>query len=216
MIREKSFGLQNIDMLLTSNLPLVLMVDASDFAIGATLHQIRDGIFQPLAFFSKKLSSAEKNYSTYDRELLSAYSVKHFQYMLERRDFPIYTDHKPLTFMFKQRSDKTSPRQIRHISFIGQFTTDIRYISGQENMVADACSRIVSISMQPTCTMEDTAAAQQGDEELSQLKQSSSLVFQTVALPNGLDLFCDASQKDLRPYIPLIGTDRQFSTPFTT
>jgi cleavage and polyadenylation specificity factor subunit 1 len=62
------------------------MVDASDFAIGASLHQIRDGIFQPLAFFSKKLSSAEKNYSTYDRELLAAYSaVKHFQYMLEGR-----------------------------------------------------------------------------------------------------------------------------------
>jgi cleavage and polyadenylation specificity factor subunit 1 len=122
--------------------------------------------------------------------------------MLEGHDFPNYTDHKPLAFMFKQRSDKASPRQIRHISFIGQFTTDIRYISGQENMVVDACSLIVSISMQPTCTMEDLAAAQQGDEELSQLKQSSSLVFQTVALPNGLDLICDASQKELRPYIP--------------
>jgi hypothetical protein len=36
----------------SSNLPLVLMVDASDFSIGASLHQIRDGIFQPLAFFS--------------------------------------------------------------------------------------------------------------------------------------------------------------------
>jgi hypothetical protein len=77
---------------------------------------------------------------------------------LEGRDFPIYKDHKALTFMFKQRSDKASPRQIRHISFIGQFTTDIRYISGQGNIVADA-----SISMQPTCTMEDIAAAQKGE-----------------------------------------------------
>jgi hypothetical protein len=50
--------------------------------------------------------------------------------------------------------------------------------------------------------MEDIAAAQQGDEGLSQLKQFSSLVFQTVALPNALDLICDASQEDLRPYIP--------------
>ncbi|KAG8201266.1 hypothetical protein JTE90_016752 [Oedothorax gibbosus] len=41
--------------------PLALHVDASDFAIGGALHQIIDGELQPLAFFSRKLSPAEKH-----------------------------------------------------------------------------------------------------------------------------------------------------------
>jgi hypothetical protein len=69
MIKEKSFGLQKIEAfnvlknsladaaLLahpSSNLPLVLIVDASDFAIGASLHQIRDGIFLQEALECRK------------------------------------------------------------------------------------------------------------------------------------------------------------------
>ncbi|KAG8192181.1 hypothetical protein JTE90_027819 [Oedothorax gibbosus] len=83
--------------------PLALHVDASDFAIGGALHQVIDGELQPLAFFSRKSSPAEISYSAYDPELLAAYSsVKHFRHMLEAREFIIYTDHKPLTFAFRQ------------------------------------------------------------------------------------------------------------------
>ncbi|GFW79166.1 retrovirus-related Pol polyprotein from transposon 297 [Trichonephila clavipes] len=51
--------------------PLALHVDASDYAIGGALHQVVDSELQPLAFsFSRKLTSSEKSYSAYDRELL--------------------------------------------------------------------------------------------------------------------------------------------------
>ncbi|GFT37974.1 retrovirus-related Pol polyprotein from transposon opus [Trichonephila clavipes] len=49
--------------------PLALHVDASDYAIGGALHQVVDSELQPLAFFSRKLTSSEKSYSAYDREL---------------------------------------------------------------------------------------------------------------------------------------------------
>lgn len=52
---------------------LNLTIDAS--AVGAALEQIIDGKIQPLAFFFKKLSTAEKKYSTYDRELLAVYKA---------------------------------------------------------------------------------------------------------------------------------------------
>ena len=52
----------------------------------------------PSVFYSKKLSNAEKKYSAFNRELLAAYScLRHFRFMLEGRDFTIFTDHKPLT-----------------------------------------------------------------------------------------------------------------------
>ena len=61
---------------------LSLTADASDIAVGAVLGQ---GASQaPLAFFSKKLSAAERKYSAFDKELLALYlSVKHFRPALE-------------------------------------------------------------------------------------------------------------------------------------
>ena len=93
---------------------LSLMTDASDIALGAVLQQCKDSVSQPLAFFSRKLNPAETRYSAYDRELLAIYSaIRHFRYLLEGRHFTIFTDHKPLVYAFRQKTDKCSPRQLR-------------------------------------------------------------------------------------------------------
>ena len=115
------------------------MTDASDTAVGAVLQQQIDGDWQPIAYFSKKLRPAETRYSTFDRELLAIYlAIKHFRHFVEGREFHIATDHKPLTFALSTASDKYTPRQIRHLDYIAQFSTDIRYIAGHHNLVADA------------------------------------------------------------------------------
>ncbi len=67
--------------------------------VGAVLQQQVGQHWQPLGFFSKKLSKSEVNYSTFDRELLAAVSgIKHFRTRLEGRPFELWTDHKPLIF----------------------------------------------------------------------------------------------------------------------
>ncbi|GFW19420.1 retrovirus-related Pol polyprotein from transposon 17.6 [Trichonephila clavipes] len=127
--------------------PLSLHVDASDYAIGGALHQVVNSELQPLAFFSRKLTSSEKSYSAYDRELLAIYSaIRHFRYMLEARDFTVFTDHKPFTYAFRQKSDKCSPRQIHQLDFISQFTTNIVHIPGSDNIAADVLSRVSAIT----------------------------------------------------------------------
>lgn len=65
--------------------------------------------------------------------------------MLEGRQFTIFTDHKPITYAFAQDPLKNSPLQARHVEFIGQFTTDIRYVKGEQNVVADTLSRINTV-----------------------------------------------------------------------
>ena len=88
------------------------------------------------------MSTAQQKYSAYDRELLLIYeAVKHSRHMLEARRFVIFNEHKPLTYVFSHRRDKCTPRQFNHLDYISQFTTDIRHISGQDNVVADAVSR---------------------------------------------------------------------------
>ena len=82
-------------------------------------------------------------YSTFDRELLALYlGVKHFRHFLEGRQFTAYTDHKPLTFCMAICLDTWSNRQQCHISYISEFTTDIRHIQGKEKYVADSLSRV--------------------------------------------------------------------------
>jgi len=72
-------------------------------------------------------------------------ATKYLRHMVEGRPFFIFTDHKPLTYAFQQRRDKISPRQFRHLEFIGQFSTDFRHVSGQDNVVADTLSTANSV-----------------------------------------------------------------------
>ena len=87
--------------------PLNITCDASNFAVGGVLQQYMDNVWQPPSFFSKKLNSAEKRYSAFDRELLAVYAtIRHFRHNLEGRNFFVNTDHKPLTFVM---SSATKP-----------------------------------------------------------------------------------------------------------
>ncbi|GFV44939.1 transposon Tf2-11 polyprotein [Trichonephila clavipes] len=189
----------------SSSAPLALHVDASDYAIGGALHQVVDSELQPLAFFFRKLTSSEKSYSAYDRELLAIYSaIRHFRYMLEARDFTVFTDHKPLTYAFRQKSDKCSPRQIRQLDFISQFTTNIVHIPGSENIAADVLSRVSAITFPSQIDYDCIAETQQTDQELHTLIASgTSLELKKVTFPNSsTEIMCDLSTGTARPYIP--------------
>lgn len=181
---------------------LGLVTDASDTAIGAALQQQRNGIWEPLAFFSRKLSPAQQKYSPYDRELLAIYeAIKYFRYMLEARHFTVFTDHKPICFAFNSRKDKCSPRQFRHLDLIAQFTTDIQHISGKDNVVADTLSRVEAI-VKPI-DMATLAKSQVSDTELQQvLDGSTSLSLKKICIPGTRDqVYCDESTGTPRPYV---------------
>ena len=123
----------------TPGAPTCVMTDACDVAVGAVLQQYCNGQWCPISFLSKALKPAETRYSTFDRELLAVYlALKHFQYFLEGREVHILTDHKPLTYALSARADRYSPRQIRHLDFIAQFTSDLRHVQGSLNAAADA------------------------------------------------------------------------------
>ncbi len=98
--------------------------------------------WEPLGFFSRKLEPAQVKYSAFDHELLACYlGIHHFRYMLEGRQFTIFTDHKPLTFALKRSSDPWTARQCRQLAFVAECTSDIRHMAGKDNVVADALSR---------------------------------------------------------------------------
>lgn len=128
------------------NAELVLACDASNVAMGAVLQQKDGDFWKPLGFFSRNFNLAQRNYATYDRELLAIHqAIRHFRPYIEGRNFVVWTDHKPLTFAFQQKLETSTPLRIRLVNYISQFTTEIRHISGTENDVADAFSRLEEI-----------------------------------------------------------------------
>lgn len=182
---------------------LALVTDASDVAIGAVLQQLRDDVWEPLAYFSRKLSPCQRNYSPYDRELLAIYeAIKYFRHMVEARHFSVYTDHKPICFAFHERKLNCSPRQFRHLDYISQFTTDIRHISGKNNVVADTLSRIEELAA--PIDLANLAQDQEVDEELGQYltQNNSSLRLKKMKYPGSkVPLYCDISTPTPRPFI---------------
>jgi cleavage and polyadenylation specificity factor subunit 1 len=195
--------------------PIALVTDASTTATVAVLQQRTHNTWQPLTFFSKKMSTSQQKYSAYDRELLAIYeAVKHFRHMLEARHFVISTDHKPLTCAFSQKRDKCSPRQFNHLDYISQFTTDIRHISGQDNVVADALSRVEAV-----CTpvsSEPLVEAQTSNAELTALLQgTTALRLEKIQVPGSdVSVHCDTSTTRPRPTYPK-HSDEKCSTPST-
>ncbi|GFY55530.1 transposon Tf2-6 polyprotein [Trichonephila inaurata madagascariensis] len=188
----------------TPNQQLCLLVDASNFAVGGALNCLTGNGPQPIAFFSRKLSATETKYSTYDRELLAIYlAIKHFRHQLEGHSFIIFTDHRPLTFALNKISDFCSPRHLRHLDFISQFSTDIRHVSGSDNSVADALSRINALNVLTT-DLQPLADSQTKDEELKTLISSNDLSIKSKPLKmgNSLEIFCDVSREKVRPYVP--------------
>lgn len=183
--------------------------------MGATLEQLVDNIWQPLGFYSKKLSPTQQKYSTYDRELLAIYSaLKFFRHFVEGQNLIIRTDHKPLIYAFQQNSDRASPRQARHLNFIAQFSTKIVHIAGENNTVPDALSRIQTI-MPVIISTEELLQAQTDDEELKEILQSdcSSLDLRKLRFQDSdATLYCDVSTNDVRPYVPKSLRRRIFDT----
>ena len=101
--------------------------DASGFAIGAVLYQKLDGKLHPIAFHSRKLGSAEKNYHTTDQEMLAIVDAcRHWRHYLVGMDFIVRTDHKALQYFFSQPN--LSSRQLRWLEYLVEFQPGIKIL----------------------------------------------------------------------------------------
>ena len=136
--------------------------------------------WQPLVFFSQHFRKPERKYSAFDRELLAIYlSIRHFRYYLEARAFTIFTDHEPLTSAMAKTSDPWSNRHQSQLSYISEFSTDIRHVSGNENLVADALSRIQINTLLLGVDYKVMATCQQQDTEIEELRNSKKTSYKT-------------------------------------
>jgi hypothetical protein len=101
---------------------LSLITDPSNTHIGGVIQQKSGDHWQPLGFFSRKLTDTESRHSTFDRELLAAHAaIRHFHHFCEGHTFQLWTDHKPLVTALSRVSAPISLRKQRHLAFIAEF-----------------------------------------------------------------------------------------------
>ncbi|KAH9274022.1 hypothetical protein BASA83_003661 [Batrachochytrium salamandrivorans] len=123
--------------------PFILETDASDFAISGVLHQHdQSNTLRPVAFYSRQMNNAERNYDIYDKELLAVVkSFKHWRHLLQGGLHPVTVlcDHKNLEYFMSTK--KLTRRQARWSLELSEYTFTITHRPGKLNGRADSLSR---------------------------------------------------------------------------
>ena len=139
------------------NSPFVLHTDASEEGLGAVLYQNQNDILRIIAYGSRSLTPAEKNYHLHSGKLeflaLKWAICDHFRdYLYYAPSFTVYTDNNPLTYVLT--SAKLNATGLRWVGDLADFNFTIRYRPGKANVDADTLSRMPPDinSYMETCT----------------------------------------------------------------
>lgn len=188
------------------NLPFHLNCDASDFAIGAVLMQDQGNGLQPVAYESRKLNPAERNYPVHDREMLAiVHALRVWRHYLEGPPILGITDHDSLKYFSTQ--PHLTRRQARWMEFLQDYNIDIKYQPGKTNVVADALSRRADLAAISFVTLDadlvsDIKQAYDSDPEaqvaIHQVHDGATSEF---SIDNGL-LYRTPTSQPRQLYIP--------------
>ena len=118
----------------------------------------------------------------------------------------MYCDHEPLVKAFYSSNQRDNARECRHLSEIASLCTNLRFIKGCDNVVADALSRIEINSIFQHAAKIDWhafAKAQRYDYELKRYLDETKSANVIKQEWNGATLLCDVSRYDTpRPLVP--------------
>lgn len=126
--------------------PFILRTDSSGYCLGAVLMQGEKQDERPVEYASRLLISAERNYTTTEREALAVvWAVNKFRGYIEGSEVVVKSDHQPLRWLMSIKSP--SGRLARWALTLQEYNLKIEYTPGRSNAIADTLSR-------PPCSEE--------------------------------------------------------------
>lgn len=188
----------------------ILSTDASGWAVGAVLSQVRNGQERPVAYASRQMNRAEQNYSATEKELLAVvWATKVFRCYLLGRPFRLVTDHAALQWMLSLVDP--SSRLTRWALRLSEFKYTVEHKPGKKHTNADALSRARVCPVKEggtgalsTGTLRDAQDRDEGVREMADkpgfCRDARGLVYKEVS-ENGRSLRLLVVPKELVPRI---------------
>ena len=119
-----------------------LYSDMSKFAMGSALYQIPNRQPKLIAYASKRLPEAARNYSITELELCSlAINITSFSHLLKKVDFDAIADHLSLTHIIKSKAEPATIRIKRLLELISSYSFNLYYVRGKDMVLSDFLSR---------------------------------------------------------------------------
>ena len=119
-----------------------LYSDTSKFATGNALYQIQNGQPRIIAYASKRMPEAVKNYSITGLEMCGlAMNIAMFSHLLKKVDFDVVVDHLAITHILRSKAEPTTTRIKILLELLSPYSFNLYYIKGKDMVLSDFLSR---------------------------------------------------------------------------
>ena len=119
-----------------------LYSDTSKFATGSALYQIQNGQPRLIAYASKRMPEATKNYSITELEMCGlAMNIATFSHLLKKVDFDAIVDHLAITHIMRSKAEPPTTRIKRLLELLSPYSFNLYYIKGKDMVLNDFLSR---------------------------------------------------------------------------
>ena len=119
-----------------------LYSNTSKFATGSALYQVQNGQPRLIAYASKKMPEAAKNYSITELEMCGlAMNIATFLHLLKKVDFDAIVDHLAITHIMRSKAEPAPTRIKRLLELLSPYSFNLYYIKGKDLVLSDFLSR---------------------------------------------------------------------------
>ena len=119
-----------------------LYSDTSKFATGSALYQIQNGQPRLIAYASKRMPEAAKNYSITELEMCGlAMNITTFSHLLKKVDFDAIVDHLAITHIMRSKAEPTTTQIKRLLELLSPYSFNLYYIKGKDMVLSNFLSR---------------------------------------------------------------------------
>ena len=119
-----------------------LYSDTSKFATGSALYQIQNGQPRLVAYASKRMPEAAKNYSITELEMCGlAMNIATFSHLLKKVDFDAIVDHLAITHIMRSKAEPATTRIKRLLELLSLYSFNLYYIKGKDMVLSNFLSR---------------------------------------------------------------------------
>ena len=119
-----------------------LYSDTSKYATGSTVYQIQNGKPKHIAYVSKRLPEAARNYSITDLEMCGlTINISSLAYLLKKVDFDAIVDHLALAHIMKSKVEPATTRIKRLLEVLSSYSFNLYYINRKDMILSDFLSR---------------------------------------------------------------------------